>query len=126
MRQLVFTLRGFLESAEGVALLESDALYHDALSVYGNLREQTRRRKPGALELFAALRPFFNRPKRSGEPTQKELERDFKKVLHGQASGDVTGVNETPVLKAGKRKVVDKVGKGKGVVKESGEGSEGR
>jgi hypothetical protein len=123
MRQLVFTLRGFLNSAEGVALLESDALYHQALSVYGCLREQTRRKKPRAMELFAALRPFFNRPKRSGEPTQKELERDFKKVLHGEAEGEVMVVNESPVLKAGKRKVVDKVNKGKRAVKAAGEGS---
>jgi hypothetical protein len=125
MRQLVFTLRGFLEAAEGVALLESDALYHQALDVYGNLREMTRRKKPRAMELFAALRPFFNRPKRSGDkPTDKELERDFKKVLHGEVSGEVTVVNESPALKAGKRMVSDKVGKGKRIVKAAGEGRE--
>jgi glutamine phosphoribosylpyrophosphate amidotransferase len=64
------------------------------------------------------MRIFFRRSKNnSREPTHKELERDFRKVLHGEASGEIMVANESPVLKAGKRKVVDKVGKGKRVVK---------
>jgi hypothetical protein len=124
MRRLVFELRMFLEAAENIALLESDALYHYSLQVYGNLREMTRRRIPGANDLYAKLREYFKRPKRnSGEPTQKELERDFKKVLRGEASGEVMVANESPVLKAGKRKVVDRVNKGKRVAQMAGEES---
>jgi hypothetical protein len=116
MQQLVIVLRQSLEAAETAALLESDALYHDALSIYGHLRELTRRRVVNAADLFAVMRPFFNRPKRSGGPTQKELERDFKKVLRGEAEGEITVVNESPVIKAGKRMVIDRVGKDKSVV----------
>jgi hypothetical protein len=65
---------------------------------------------------------MFHSPKRLGaDPTQKELERDAKRLLRSEASGEVMVANESPVLKAGKRKVVDKVGKGKMVVKVAGE-----
>jgi hypothetical protein len=125
MQQLVLVLRQFLESAESVALLESNRLYLDSLRVYRNLREQTRGRVRGAEELFNSLRKYFRRSKRNDDkPTYKELERDFRKLLHGEASGEVTVVNESPALKAGKRKVVDRVIKGKRAVKVAGEGEE--
>jgi anion-transporting ArsA/GET3 family ATPase len=123
MRQLVLVLRQYLQTAENIALLESDALYRMALRVYRTLQEHADSRVQGADTFFNALRKFFRHSKNnSGEPTQKELERDFRKVLHGEASGEVTVVNESPVLKAGKRKVVDRVSKGKRVVKATGEG----
>jgi hypothetical protein len=40
-----------------------------------------------------------------------ELTALLRLVLHGEASGEVLVANETPVLKAGKRKVIDRVGK---------------
>jgi hypothetical protein len=125
MRQLVFELRQYLNTAENIALLESDALYRMALRVYRTLQENADSKVQGANVLFDALRKFFRRSKNnSGEPTQKELERDFRKVLHGEASGEVMVANESPVLKVGKRKVVDKVSKGKRVVKASAEEEE--
>jgi hypothetical protein len=124
MQQLVYVLRKFLQAAQNVALLESNGLYLDALRVYRSLRDHTRGRTPGADVIFKDLRKYFKRPKRLGaDPTNKELERDFKKVLRGEASGEITVANESPVLKAGKRKVIDRVNKGKRVVKEAGEGT---
>jgi hypothetical protein len=118
MRQLVFELQGYLQTAENIALLESDALYRMALRVYGNLQRLNNDRVQGANVLFNALRKFFRRSKwNDGEPTQEELERDFRKVLHGEASGEVMVAIETPKLKAGKRKVIDRVRKGKRAVK---------
>jgi hypothetical protein len=105
MRQLVFELQGYLQTTENIALLESDALYRMTLRVYGNLQRLKDDKVTDANVLFNALRKFFRRSKNnSSEPTQKELERDFKKVLHGEASGEVLVANESPVLKAGKRK----------------------
>jgi hypothetical protein len=125
MQQLVYVLRQFLEAAQNVALLESNGLYLDALRVYRSLRDHTRGRTPGADVIFKDLRKYFNRPKRPGDkPTNKELERDFKKVLRGEASGEIMVANETPALKAGKRKVVDRVAKGKRAVKVSAEEGE--
>jgi hypothetical protein len=122
MCQLVLELRQFLQTAENIALLESDALYRMALRVYRTLQEMNDARIQGAETLFKALREYFRRPKNnSGGPTQKELERDFKKVLHGEASGEIKIVSESPALKAGKRKVIDRVGKSKRVVKVTGE-----
>jgi hypothetical protein len=120
MSQLVLELRQYLNTAENIALLESDALYRMALRVYRSLQENADSRVPGAKVLFNAMRTFFRRSKlNDGEPAQEELERDFRKVLRGEASGEVTVVNESPVLKAGKRKVVDRVTKGKRAVKEA-------
>jgi hypothetical protein len=125
MQQFVFVLRKFLQAAQNVALLESNGLYLDALRVYRSLQNHTRGRTPGADVIFKDLRVFFNRPKRlSGDPTNKELERDFKSLLKGEASGEIIVANESPSLKAGKRKVVDRVKKGKRVVKVAGEESE--
>jgi hypothetical protein len=114
MRQLVLELRQFLETAENMALLESDALYRKALRVYRSLQELRDSKQQGADVIFNELRNYFRRSKNnSGGPTQEELARDVKRLLRGEASGEVTVVNESPVLKAGKRKVVDRVKKGK-------------
>jgi hypothetical protein len=125
MRQLVLVLRGYLQTAENIALLESDALYRMALRVYGNLQRLKDDKVPDANVLFNALRTFFRRSKKnSSEPTQKELERDAKRLLRGEVSGEIMVANEAPVLKAGKRKVIDKVSKGKRAVKAAGEEGE--
>jgi hypothetical protein len=125
MQQLVLELRQYLNMAENIALIESDALYRMALRVYGNLQRLNNDKVAGANVLFNALRKFFRRSKwNDAEPTQEELARDFKSLLRGKASGEVMVANETPKLKAGKRKVVDKVSKGKRAVMAAGEGGE--
>jgi hypothetical protein len=111
MRQLVFELEQFLQAAANVTLQASDANYRNALRVYGSLREQTRNRVPGAEPLFEALRTFFHRRKRAVDgPTEKELKRDFEKLLHGKADGEIVVKNESPRASGGVRKVVDGAG----------------
>jgi hypothetical protein len=48
---------------------------------------------------------------------EKELERDFNRVLWSRACGEIMVAYESHMVKAGKRKVIDKVSKGKSVVK---------
>jgi hypothetical protein len=50
------------------------------------------------------LSQFFKKGKREGAgPTQKELERDFKAVLHGKREGEVAVRNVKPKVVVGSR-----------------------
>jgi hypothetical protein len=120
LRQLVLELENILQIANDLLLIKSDKCYREALRVYGNLRELSRTKVPGAEPLFASLMAFFRKKKRAvgKEPTVKELEKDFKKLLHGKADGEIQVVNESPKVTAGVHKVVDNVRKGKKAVKE--------
>ena len=126
VRQIVWVLEKFLQAANEVMLLRGDKIFRDALFIYNNLRELTRARVPGAEPLFEALLKFFRRRPRPGEtePTIKELERDFNKLVHGHADGKIVIENETPKKSGGVRKVVDEVYRGKAAVKLTAEAEE--
>jgi len=101
---------------------QADTCYREALRIYNTLHEQTKARVPGADPLFQALQDFFRRRRRPGdEPTEKELERDIKRLLHGTADGEIIIQNETPKVSGGVHRVVDNVHKGKIAVKETEE-----
>jgi hypothetical protein len=78
---------------------------------------------PGAEQLFQSLRNFFSRRRRTGEePTEHELEVDFKRLIHGKADGEIIIENEAPRVTSGTHKVIDSVHKGRSAFKESAEG----
>nr|AGS54120.1 hypothetical protein [uncultured bacterium contig00021] len=123
-RQLYFLLEKFLQVVNEAMLTRSDALFREALRVYNNLREMSRGRVPGAEPLYRALLQFFRRRRTAEmvegeEPTIKQLERDFNKLIHGHADGEIEVVSEKPRVSGGVRKVVDKVQTGRAVVKET-------
>jgi hypothetical protein len=120
LRQLMLVLQQFQQLAASAFMQQADVCYRDALRVYGSLREQTRSRVPGAEPLFEALMTFFHRRRRAGaEPTEHELELDFKRLVHGKADGKIEIVNESPKMVEGVHKVVDNVHKNRAVIKES-------
>ena len=125
-RQLFWVLEKFLQAVNEAMLIKADASFRDALRVYRSLREQAQGRVHGAQPLFMALLRFFRRPRHpeqeGAEPTVKELERDFNKLVHGHADGEIIIKNEKPRLVAGKRTIVDDVRKGKASFKETKEG----
>ena len=122
LRQLMLVLQQFQQMATNAFIQQADVCYRDALRVYGSLREQTRAKVPGAEPLFQALMTFFHRRRRPGaEPTEHELELDFKRLVHGKADGKIEIVNESPKMTEGVHKVVDNVHKNKAVIKVSGE-----
>ena len=90
-RQLLWVLEKFLQAVNEAMLIKADASFRDALRIYHTLREQTMGRVHGAEPLFRALLRFFQRPRHpeqeGTEPTMKELERDFNKLVHGHADG---------------------------------------
>jgi hypothetical protein len=121
-RQLVWTLQQFLNAANEYLLKNSTTGFREALRVYGSLREHNRSKTPGADVLYRALLTYFRRRRpRPGEtePTQKELERDFMKLIHGKADGDIEIINEQPHFVEGVRKVTDNVQTGHAAVRET-------
>jgi len=122
LRQLMLVLQQFLQLATNAFMVQSDFCYREALRIYGSLREQARGRVPGAEELFQALRNFFNRRRRAGEePTEHELELDFKRLIHGKADGEIVIKNEAPHITEGVHKVIDNVHTGRSAFRETAE-----
>jgi len=124
LRQLMLVLQQFLQLVSNCFMLKADFCYRDALRIYASLQEQTRNRVPGAEPLFNALRTFFHRRRRqSDEPTEMELQRDFKRLIHGKADGEIIIENETPHITGGVRKVIDNVHTGRSAFKETEQAS---
>jgi hypothetical protein len=122
LRQLMLVLQQFLQLVTNRFMQQADFCFRDALRIYASLQEQTRARVPGAAPLFEALQDFFRRRRReTDEPTEKQLEKDIKRLLHGTADGEVIIENVSPKVSGGVHRVVDNVHKGKTVYKETEE-----
>jgi hypothetical protein len=123
-RQLFWVLQQFLQAVNEFMLIRADTCFRDALRVYGSLREQFRSRVPGAEILYRTLLTFFRRRRpraNEAEPTEKELERDFMKLIHGHADGKIEIINEQPHFSGGVHQVMDNVHTGHAAVKETAE-----
>jgi len=58
------------------------------------------------------LRSFFHRRRQQGdEPTEHEVERDVRALLHGHKDGKVLIENEHPHMEGGKHTVIDETHK---------------
>jgi hypothetical protein len=125
LRQLLWTLQQFTQAVSNALLVHSDSAYRDALRIYDSLREQARNRVDGADPLFRALRSFFSRRRKPAgeEPTEMELERDIKRLIHGKADGEIVIKNERQNMVGGVHEVIDNVHKDKTAFKETAQGS---
>jgi len=125
LRQLLWTLQQFVQAVSNALLVHSDSAYRDALRIYDSLREQARNRVDGADPLFRALRTFFSRRRKPAneEPTEMELERDIKRLIHGKADGEIVIKNERPNMVGGVHEVIDNVHKDRTAFKETAQGS---
>jgi hypothetical protein len=124
LRQLLWTLQQFAQAVSNVLLVHSDSAYRDALRIYSSLQEQTRNKVDGAEPLFRALQTFFSRRRMPAgeEPTEMELERDIKRLIHGKADGEIVIKNERPQMAGGLHEVIDSVHKEKSAFKETAQG----
>ena len=112
LRNISVALRQMLRLNDDALLIESDAAYQMALGYYNTVREASHRRQAGAQTVFKALQPFFRRkPRHSAEPTQAEVERDVRALLHGKKEGKIVIEHEKPRLIKGKRTVIDEIDK---------------
>ena len=124
LRQLLWTLQQFTQAVSNTLLVHSDSAYRDALRIYDSLEEQTRNRVDGAEPLFRALRTFFSRRRKPAneEPTEMEIERDVKRLIHGKADGEIVIKNERPNMTGGVHEVIDNVHKDKTAFKGTAQG----
>ena len=125
LRQLLWTLQQFVQAVSNALLVHSDSAYRDALRIYRSLQEQTTNRVDGAEPLFRALVTFFSRRRKPAneEPTEVELERDIKRLIHGKGDGEIVIKNERPHMVGGVHEVIDNVHKDKTAFKGEVEGS---
>lgn len=124
VRQLTLILEQFQHVATDYLMLKSDNAYRDALRIYGSLREQNKGRVPGAAALFNELLQFFTlhrRGRQGTEPTDHELERDFKSLIHGHKEGEIIVKNENPEATGGEHTVADNTHTGHTAIKETEE-----
>ena len=113
-RQLLTLVQQLAQFLDDYLLTTNDELYRDGLRVYGTLREQARARVPGAEKLFAILRQFFTlhrRGRAATEPTEAELEREFRQLVKKRADGEIIIKNESPHMVGGVHEVVENVRK---------------
>ena len=113
-RQLTIVVEQLRHLSDDFLLITCDQAYRDALRIYGNLREQSRAKVPGADALFQQLLQYFTLHRRGsgeGEPTEHELERDFRSLIHGHSDGEIIIKNESAHKSGGVHEVVDDVHK---------------
>jgi len=119
LRNIVLAANQFARSLNDLLLIVGDEAYQLALMYYNSVRELARRRVPGAEAVFRLLRPFFRQTSRpKDEPTEHEVERDLKALLHGKKDGEIIIRNERPHMVGGKHEVIDEVHSGRAAVKE--------
>jgi len=105
-------------------LILGDEAYRLALTYYGFAREAAHRGVPGAQEIFKVLRQYFRTGHRhTDEPTEQEIERDLKALLHGKKDGEIIVKHTTPKTAKGERVVVDETYKNTGHFKATEEGA---
>jgi len=120
LRNISVALGQMQRITDDVLLQVSDDAFQLALGYYNTVREAARRRQPGAQAVFNVLRLFFKRGRLTGdEPTEHEVERDVKALLHGKKDGEIVIKNERPHLVGGVRKVVDETHRDRMAVKET-------
>jgi len=123
LRNVLLDANQFARAINDLLLIAGDEAYKLALLYYGSLREQARRGVQGAQQTFRILQPFFRTGRRPGEePTEHEVERDLKALLHGKKDGKIVIENERPHLVGGKHVVVDETHKERAAFKETESG----
>jgi hypothetical protein len=109
-RTLLLLIQQFAQQVSDSMLLASDAAYHDSLEYYTSVKEGARQRVAGAEAEYNLLSKYFKKSKSSkdgSEPTEAQIERDVRSLLHGTKEGRIVVENENPDLSGGKRSVVD-------------------
>ena len=124
MRNYVILIEQTDRLAKDILLVLGDSLYRQGMSYYGSVRDAAKRRAPGSQVVFNRLQQFFKRfrNKTREEPTEHQLERDVRALLHGTKEGEVIVRNEGAKVIKGNRTVIDNTHKTKGEWKETKSG----
>jgi len=123
VRNLLTMLQAMSRIGSDVLLLLSDEAFQMALAYYNSVGEAARRRQPSAEAVFKVLQLYFRRrSSQTEEPTEPEVERDLRALLHGRKEGKIVIENERPHMTGGKRVVVDETHKARAAWKATEEG----
>jgi len=124
VRNISVILETALRTNNDILLTLGNDAYRMALIIYRQIRIDAREGDAIAQTLFEILRKFF-RPmgkRTSEEPTEAEVERDLKALLHGKKDGEIMVKNERPHLTGGKHVIVDETHKERAAFKETESG----
>lgn len=109
-RILAALLDQFSKTVSDSMLADNDSAFHDALDFYHSVRQAAKNRVPGAEVEFNVLKPYFKRSKAThsvNEPTEAQIERDVRSLLHGAKEGKIVIKNENARTSGGVRTVLD-------------------
>jgi hypothetical protein len=108
LRSLFDTGRQIQELLWNLIMNSADMVYTDALEFYDSVRSAAKRRIDAAESIFEELHIFFRRPRNgSEEPTEEEVLRDMKALLHGKKDGKIVVENVKPKITKGTHKIID-------------------
>jgi len=113
VRNISVILETALRTNNDILLTLGNDAYRMALIIYRQIQIDSREGDAIAQTLFEILRKFF-RPmgkRTSEEPTEAEVERDIKALLHGHKDGEIIVKNERDRIIKGNRTVVDETHK---------------
>ena len=113
LSQTQTALSSALRLARDISIVTGDMLYGLALLWYRNIQVLSERRVPGAEAIYRQLRTHFRhrRASTSEEPTEAQVLRDVKAVLHGKKDGEIVVAGHARHTTQGSHTVVDDVHK---------------
>jgi len=108
LRNLLIWFRCASRVVQDLLLIAGDNAFRVAGEYYTFANAGARRKNPEAVQVYEMLRLFWKRRRRSnGEPTEKELERNFNALMRGTQDGTVSVSHESDSVLKGKRVVID-------------------
>ena len=117
-RNFLQKLRAFERIITNALLVRSDEAYRQGLMFYNYVRSLARAGNPEAITIFDMLEPFFRRQRREGdEPTEHEVERDVRALLHGKKDGKILIEGKAKRTTASEVEMIDETFKPKGAFK---------
>ena len=100
-------------------LVDGDRAYRKALEFYRYIQALARSGDPKAIAMFDQLRPFFEgHGRRSDAPTEHQIIKDVKALVHGKKDGEIIIKNQSPEMTKGEHLVLDETHKPHNVMKE--------
>ena len=109
-RNINVMLQAMARQTSNSMLTYSDEAYSLALIFYNSVKELARRGVPDAITLFRELQPFFRRrnPERASKPpTEKQILRDARAILHGKKEGEIVIEGHAKQTTPAEKSIVD-------------------
>ena len=119
MRDVVERMNSITKDAIDSMNVLGNEGFNLSLAYYAAVREVAHRtHDKQAMSVFQYLRSFFRRGKIAmNQPTEAQVERDIKALLHGTKDGEVIVRNERPHISGGTHEVIDETHSGHAAVK---------